>query len=49
MLSPAISVIILAFNEELTIDNVIFDTISVMDCFGMQYEMIFIDDMSTIH
>ncbi len=46
MLQPAISVIIPAFNEEKTISSVISSTLSVMDNFGMPYEIIVVDDGS---
>ncbi len=47
MLRSTVSVVIPAFNEEKTIDDVIAGTISVMDGFGMPYEVIVVDDGST--
>lgn len=41
-----VSVVIPAYNEEKTIGNVISDIISVMDSFGMPYEIIVVDDGS---
>jgi glycosyltransferase involved in cell wall biosynthesis len=45
--SPAVSIVIPAFNEEKTIGKVIEETVAVMDSLGMPYEIIIVDDGST--
>ncbi|MEM2280980.1 MAG: glycosyltransferase family 2 protein [Candidatus Bathyarchaeia archaeon] len=44
--SPTVSVVIPAFNEEKTIGKVVEETLQVMDCLGLPYEIIVVDDGS---
>jgi glycosyltransferase involved in cell wall biosynthesis len=47
ILQSTVTIIMPAFNEEKTISNVISNTGEVLDCLGLPYEIIVVDDGST--